>query len=57
MPMSKPTRAEMIDFLVQMDVESNLCDHKYMRERLRTGWVGYDQLSDQEIEDEYNSLQ
>lgn len=54
--MPKPTRDEMIEYITQIQLESMVDDHKYLRDKIRSGWTGLDQLSDEEVEDEYNYL-
>ena len=46
----------MIEYLIEADIESNLKDTYYMRERLLLGWTGYSNMSDDDIEREYKRL-
>ena len=52
--MENPTKEEMIDYLVSFNAESVLEDPDYY---LRYGFVGYNNMSDEEINDEYKNIQ
>ena len=52
--MENPTKEEMIDYLVSFNAESVLEDADYY---LRYGFVGYNNMSDEEINDEYKNIQ
>lgn len=56
--MENPTKEEMIDYLVSFTAESVLEDPDYyLRYYLRYGFVGYNNMSDEEINDEYKNIQ
>lgn len=51
-------RDYVINELIRIEIESNMCDHKYMAECLRSGFShpGYDNMTDEEILKEYEGV-
>jgi hypothetical protein len=54
---SKPTREVMIAELIERDIEVNFSDTSYIREVLWVGFPGYNDLSIEQIQQEYDELQ
>ncbi len=51
------TRQEMINEIIENETEVNFSDPTYIREILLTGFGGYDNMSDSEIQGEWDDLQ
>lgn len=53
--MDKLTREEMVKYLVDHEIEVNFSNTSILKEIVRSGWKGFDNMTDDEIEYEYTT--